>query len=258
MKEFKRLRESANCQSKYDCPYTYDSTPLLTAINVELQKSNSRMVLERTPLLEDLIESDLIKCELTVAKKKENAVESLRGKIIKPTRIHEEIKKQQNERNNSARRSGKKIKARRSGKGNQKPLTKKKISCQSQGERIRKSEGTMRWNMRNCLDLPPRKPPDNGLDDTLGTGKAVNMEVERGEHKWPPDPPDPPKLRSSTHPADSDVVVVFEEHPLAKINLTNSQTVSTPTTAQPRVLNHAMLSDFTKDPAAMHWEPPDG
>ena len=116
----------------------------------------------------------------------------------------------------------------------------------------------MRWNMRNCLDLPPRKPPDNGLDDTVGTGKAVNMEVERGGHKWPPDPPDPPKLRSSTHPVHSDVVAVFEEHLLARINLTNSQTVSTPTTAQPRVLNHAMLSDFTKDPAAMHWEPPDG
>ena len=39
----------------------------------------------------------------------------------------------------------------------------------------------MRWSTRNCLDLPPRKPPDNDLDDSLGTDNAVNMEVERGE-----------------------------------------------------------------------------
>ena len=35
--------------------------------------------------------------------------------------------------------------------------------------------------MRDCIDLPPRKPPDNDLDDSLGRDKAVNMEVERGE-----------------------------------------------------------------------------
>ena len=168
-------------KNKYYCPYTYDRTPLQSAINVELQKSNSRMVLERTPLLEDLIESDLLKCELTVAKKRENAVESLQLLRIKPTRIHEEMKKRQKERNIAARPSSKEIKARKGEKGKEKPLTKKKRIKQSQGKRIRKSGSTLRGNLRNCLDLPPRKPPDNDLDDSLGTGKAVNMEVERGE-----------------------------------------------------------------------------
>ena len=35
--------------------------------------------------------------------------------------------------------------------------------------------------MRNCLVVSPRKPPDNALNDIPGTGKVVNMWVERGE-----------------------------------------------------------------------------
>ena len=85
-------------------------------------------------------------------------------------------------------------------------------------------------------------------------------------NKWPPDPP---KLRSSTHPVHSDVSVV-EEHPLASLNLINSQSVSTPSTAQPRVVNVngmrvakvvptlAMHCKNAKDPAAIIWDPPHG
>ena len=85
-------------------------------------------------------------------------------------------------------------------------------------------------------------------------------------NKWPPDPP---KLRSATHSVHSDVSVV-EEHPLASKNLINSQTVSTPTTAQPRVVNkkdmrvakvvptRSVHCDIAKDPDAMQWDPPHG
>ena len=142
------------------------------------------MVLERTPLLEDLIKSDLLKCEVTVAKKKENAVESLRLLRIKPTRIHEEIKKRQKERNIAARPSSKEMKVLKGKKGKENPLSKKKRCKQSQGKRIRKSGGTMQWSTRNCIDLPPRKLPDNDVDGSLGTGKAVNMEVEEESVCW--------------------------------------------------------------------------
>ena len=35
--------------------------------------------------------------------------------------------------------------------------------------------------MRNCRVVSPRKQPDNVVDDIPGTGKVVNMWVERGE-----------------------------------------------------------------------------
>ena len=52
--------------------------PLLTAINIEVQRFNSRMILERQPPSSDLIETSFTKCEAEVAKKKGKAV-----KIIK-------------------------------------------------------------------------------------------------------------------------------------------------------------------------------
>ena len=180
IKEIKRPRESANCQSNYECPYNYDRKPLQSAINVELQKSNSRMVLERTPSLEDLIASDMLKCELTVAKKKENAVKSLQALRRKPTRIHEEMKGTQKEKDFAARPTSKIIKSRKCEKGKEKPPARKK-SGQFQEKGIRESGGTRLWNMRNCLVVSPRKPPDNALNDIPGTGKVVNMWVERGE-----------------------------------------------------------------------------
>ena len=36
--------------------------PLLTAVNVEVQRSNSQMILERKPLPENLIETAFVKC----------------------------------------------------------------------------------------------------------------------------------------------------------------------------------------------------
>ena len=65
-KEIKRRRENSNCQNNYDFAYTQGKDPLQSALNIELQKANSRMILDRTPQLEEFIESDLSKCELAV------------------------------------------------------------------------------------------------------------------------------------------------------------------------------------------------
>ena len=56
--DIKSRLESLNCKSGIDCPYANDRNPSQLAINVEPQRANSRMILERTPLLENLIESD--------------------------------------------------------------------------------------------------------------------------------------------------------------------------------------------------------
>ena len=52
--------------------------PLLTAINVEVQRYNSRMILERQPPRENLIETAFIKCKAEIEKKKMKAAKSVK------------------------------------------------------------------------------------------------------------------------------------------------------------------------------------
>ena len=92
-KEIKKHYESSICHSDFDCPKNYEINWLQSALSVELQRANSRMVLERTPLLEDLIETAMVKCELAVSKKKEIAIENLRLGRLRPDRIHKNKKK---------------------------------------------------------------------------------------------------------------------------------------------------------------------
>ena len=56
--------------------------PLLTAINLEVQRFNSRMILERQPPHINLIDSAFIKCQVEVAKKKTKAVKRLNRNMI--------------------------------------------------------------------------------------------------------------------------------------------------------------------------------
>ena len=58
--------------------------PLLTAINIEVQRFNSRMILERQPPRIDLIETSFIKCKAEVAKKRVEAAKKIRlnSKIV--------------------------------------------------------------------------------------------------------------------------------------------------------------------------------
>ena len=55
---------------------------LLTAISVEVQRSNSQMILERKPLPEDLIESVFVKCELAVSKRRSKVQNRIRKKKL--------------------------------------------------------------------------------------------------------------------------------------------------------------------------------
>ena len=70
---------------------------LLTAVNVEVQRSNSQMILERKPVPEDLIESAFVKCDKAVTKRKSKAKDRVRAKRFsqntKPVRkeSHQEL-----------------------------------------------------------------------------------------------------------------------------------------------------------------------
>ena len=91
-KEIKKQYESSKWYGDSECPWNYEINTLQSAINVELQKANSRMILERTPRSEDLIEKDIVKCELAVVKKREKAIETLRLERLRPRRFIESIK----------------------------------------------------------------------------------------------------------------------------------------------------------------------
>ena len=77
-KQLKKRRDDLNCQSTFDSHHTNDRKPLLSALSIELQRANSRMILERTPVLDDLIDSAMMKCAISISKKKEEAIETLR------------------------------------------------------------------------------------------------------------------------------------------------------------------------------------
>ena len=91
-KEIRKRFESSSCCNDSEHPWNYETNSLQSAISVELQRANSRMVLERTPVVGDLIETAMVKCELAVAKKKENAIETLQLERLRPRRIHRERK----------------------------------------------------------------------------------------------------------------------------------------------------------------------
>ena len=87
-KELKSRRESLSFNNEDDELRRQTSQdPLVVALSVELQRTNSRMVLERTPQSRNLIESEIAKCEHSVAIKKGKAIENLYLESIKPDRI---------------------------------------------------------------------------------------------------------------------------------------------------------------------------
>ena len=87
-KELKRRRESLNCNHDPNgAKRSPAADPLLVAISVELQRANCRMILERAPRAENLIESEIAKCEQSVSIKRDQAIESLRLEALQPDRI---------------------------------------------------------------------------------------------------------------------------------------------------------------------------
>ena len=70
-KEIKKRHEASSYHSNFDCRNSHEVNPLLSALNVELQRANSRMILEKPTVLGDLIETAMVKCEMAVDKKEE-------------------------------------------------------------------------------------------------------------------------------------------------------------------------------------------
>ena len=87
-KELKKRRESLNCESHSDDKRAYTfADPLLVALSVELQRTNSRMILERAPWPENLIQSDIERCKRSVTLRKEKAIQSLHLEKLQPHRM---------------------------------------------------------------------------------------------------------------------------------------------------------------------------
>ena len=63
-----------------------EQDPLVIAINIEVQRYNSQMILEREPIPVDLIQPDLIKYQISVAKQRELAMEKLQKETVRRCR----------------------------------------------------------------------------------------------------------------------------------------------------------------------------
>ena len=126
LREMKMRWDSLNCLSKFDCSYINDKKPLHSALNVELQRANSRMILERTPGLDGLIDSAMVKCEQSVAKKRDDAIDTLQLSRLRPARVHEEIKVEENRLELDTRACGKELTIKENDDSQGKPLRKKK------------------------------------------------------------------------------------------------------------------------------------
>ena len=185
-KEIKKRWESLNCWSDFECTRNYEINSLQSALNVELQRANSRMIFERTPELEDLIEGAIVKCKLAVAKKKEAAIEELKLGRLRPNRFHKNMKKAHCKdledpsiRESSIRGSPvMEVK-----KNNSRNLKKKKKKVNLSDEKwIRSKGGTIQSYVEessNLLPLNP-KPPEKCLSEL----RSVTMEWKMKSVFW--------------------------------------------------------------------------
>ena len=68
-KKIRERQQGSIYQDNIHDRYNYERNTLQSAVSIELQRANSRMILERTPILEELIESAMVKCGLAVEEK---------------------------------------------------------------------------------------------------------------------------------------------------------------------------------------------
>ena len=88
-KELRKRRVSKSCigSGNQNTHSWWQHDILLTAINVEIQRFNSQMILERNPVTEALLEPKLVKCTRTIAKRKEKAIETLNRKSLRAQKM---------------------------------------------------------------------------------------------------------------------------------------------------------------------------
>ena len=185
-KEIRKRHESLNCHSTDGAYNNYEANPL------QLQRANSRMILEKTPVLENLIESAMIKCEQAVFKKKNEAIESLRLERLRPSRINQgtTIKPVCK---NIAQSFGGEGSAQKSCKANKEHLSgNKKTKSQLQSEGNGPSKGRQQGKPIEAPEKRPLnpKPPDGKKDneESLRT-ESVVIELKGEERTLAPKPP---------------------------------------------------------------------
>ena len=241
-KEIQKRFESSSCQSKFDGIHKYEKNPLLSAINVELQRANSRMVLERTPILGNLIESAIVKCEISISKKKEKAIESLRLERIKPTTIRRENRIGQNWKDITqlSRRPATIDEGHKA--DTQSPIVKKmRLPSKCTGKQPAAS-GVQQYNPYP-LPVDP-KPPEKGEEDNSSTVGGVPQDWETEERNL--------AIISNTSqkPSTSAFSDVFRSNSLGQKNGDGSSKST---------LGVASISQNGReghDPGKVHWEPP--
>ena len=219
-KELKSRRKSLSCNSEMDDSkrWTYQD-PLLVALSVELQRTNSRMILERAPESENLIMSQMAKCEHSVAIRKEEAIESLRlESSLKPDRIMNREKK---------RPQNRKIKK-----------NSKRYSSAGQGYSFRKQSPHIRPNT-------PKFWP--GL--RCGSG-AQKSQLKDSKPPPVPDPPDPQDLNKEAFVQGLEILSSVMEERTAAAEVCQSQSTSTlKASVKRQPIPNSPLE-------TMPWEPP--
>ena len=111
------------------------------------------MILERTPGLDGLIDSAMVKCEQSVAKKRDDAIDTLQLSRLRPARVHEEIKIEENRLELDTRACMKESTIQENDDYQGKPLWKKKEKGQSK-RKENKTSGRLRQLKKNQRARP--------------------------------------------------------------------------------------------------------
>ena len=202
--------------------------PLLTAINVEVQRFNSQMILERKPVPENLIESCLVKSEMALAKRRAMVRDKIRAK-------------KKSECSFTPRPEENQLKA-KSGRG---------VNMIARGESM-----NVTINLKQPLKQLPKD--DRILEGTTG----AKIQRQRFWEDDPPDPPDPPSALFSQHNTRIRDSEAWERTMAVKLKTTGQST-----STKVKVLysqrsskstgETAMEVDYTQPDLPIHWEPPE-
>ena len=263
-KEVQNRHKSLNCYSNDDSYPKHENNLLLSAISIEIQRANSRMILERTPLLESLIESAMVKCELAISKKKDDAIESLRLERLRPARL---------KKNNIMGTGCKGVRESINGgstvhKGSRANrelfLMKEDNSNWSQGNENRPFKGRILREPMDIFELHPSIPKplwrdEKDKDKSLRTESvlAMNCEFEAEERNM--------AIKSETSQRPSTFVFSHESQLSSTSN--GSENLETKsgvgrkelqnnTSQKKGVLQSFQLGVTGKDREKVHWEPP--
>ena len=262
-KEIKKRRESLNCQNELECTYTYDRNVLQSAINVELQKANGRMILERTPILDDLIDSAMVKCEIAISKKRDDAIESLRLNKLRPVRVHGEISGRQSNTTRIVRDCTRGPKNHQGINSDSKPSIKKKRKKQSPRE-VKTNGCTSHLKANEIPDRLPlkQKLPDEDDDWRLGKSTVGDVEGVSEERILTT------KSNKSQNPSTSvtDTVLLTSrasrnERPItgaAENEATKHKNGGVSARSHLLLVDSSQIGNEVKDAEKVIWEPPDG